>query len=84
MKTLLKNALIVTMNAREEVINCKGKMIMPGLANTHVHISQQPGRGLGDDVNLLPYIITLIALLGSIGRSNEPESLSKPYIRGSR
>ncbi|WP_418462725.1 hypothetical protein [Frisingicoccus sp.] len=27
-------------------------------------------------------IITLIALLGSIGRSNEPESLSKPYIRG--
>ena len=33
---------------------------------------------------MLPYIITLIALLGSIGRSNEPESLSKPYIRGSR
>ena len=33
---------------------------------------------------MLPYIITLVALLGSIGRSNEPESLSKPYIRGSR
>ena len=33
---------------------------------------------------MLPYLITLIALLGSIGRSNEPESLSKPYIRGSR
>ena len=33
---------------------------------------------------MLPYIITLIALLGSIGRSNEPEALSKPYIRGSR
>lgn len=33
---------------------------------------------------MLPYIITLVALLGSIGRSNEPEALSKPYIRGSR
>ena len=33
---------------------------------------------------MLPYVITLVALLGSIGRSNEPESLSKPYIRGSR
>lgn len=33
---------------------------------------------------MLPYIITLVALLGSIGRSNEPESLGKPYIRGSR
>lgn len=33
---------------------------------------------------MLPYIVTLIALLGSIGRSNEPESLAKPYVRGSR
>lgn len=33
---------------------------------------------------MLPYIVTLIALLGSIGRSNEPESLGKPYVRGSR
>lgn len=33
---------------------------------------------------MLPYIITLIALLGSIGKSNEPESLSKAYVRGMR
>lgn len=33
---------------------------------------------------MLPYIITLIALLGSIGKSNTPESLSKPYVRGTR
>lgn len=33
---------------------------------------------------MLPYIVTLIALLGSIGKSNEPESLAKPYVRGSR
>ncbi|MEI3266077.1 MAG: amidohydrolase family protein [Frisingicoccus sp.] len=84
MKTLLKNALVVTMNANEEVysegsvlveddkiskighfelkedadevIDCKGKIIMPGLINTHVHTSQQLGRGLGDDVNLLTWL----------------------------
>ncbi len=84
MKTLLKNALVVTMNANEEVysegsvlveddkiskighfelkedvdevIDCKGKIIMPGLVNTHVHTSQQLGRGLGDDVNLLTWL----------------------------
>lgn len=33
---------------------------------------------------MLPYVITLIALFGSIGKSNEPESLGKPYIRGMR
>ncbi len=29
---------------------------MPGLINTHVHTSQQLGRGLGDDVNLLTWL----------------------------
>ena len=33
---------------------------------------------------MLPYIITLIALMGSIGRNHAPESLSRPYIRGAR
>ncbi|MEY8338208.1 ABC transporter permease [Lachnospiraceae bacterium 62-35] len=33
---------------------------------------------------MLPYIITLIALLGSIGKSGEPEALGVPYIRGAR
>lgn len=33
---------------------------------------------------MLPYIITMIALLGSIGKDHAPESLSKPYIRGAR
>lgn len=33
---------------------------------------------------MLPYIITLVALTGSVGKSNEPMSLSKPYIRGTR
>lgn len=33
---------------------------------------------------MLPYMITLLALLGSIGKRSEPESLAVPYIRGSR
>ncbi|MEE1243909.1 MAG: amidohydrolase family protein, partial [Frisingicoccus sp.] len=84
MKTLLKNAFVITMNDKEEVysegsvlvvddkiskvgyfdldedvdevIDCKGKIVMPGLVNTHVHTSQQLGRGLGDDVNLLTWL----------------------------
>lgn len=39
-----------------EVINASGKYVLPGLVNTHVHTSQQLGRGLGDDVNLLTWL----------------------------
>lgn len=39
-----------------EVIDCTGKIVMPGLSNTHVHLTQQLGRGLGDDVNLLTWL----------------------------
>jgi 5-methylthioadenosine/S-adenosylhomocysteine deaminase len=40
----------------ERVINAEGKMVLPGLINTHVHLSQQLGRGLGDDVSLLTWL----------------------------
>lgn len=33
---------------------------------------------------ILPYALTLIAMLGSIGKNSEPEALSKPYVKGSR
>ena len=33
---------------------------------------------------MLPYLITLAALLITGGRSREPEALAKPYIRGGR
>lgn len=42
--------------ACDEVQDCKGKIIMPSFVNTHVHTSQQLGRGLGDDVNLLTWL----------------------------
>lgn len=36
-----------------EIIDAKGKIVLPGLVNTHVHLSQQLGRGIADDVDLL-------------------------------
>jgi 5-methylthioadenosine/S-adenosylhomocysteine deaminase len=39
-----------------EVYDASGKIIMPGLINTHVHLSQQLGRGVADDVNLLVWL----------------------------
>lgn len=39
-----------------QVLDCSNKIILPGLINTHVHTSQQLGRGLGDDVNLMTWL----------------------------
>lgn len=39
-----------------EVIDCTDSIVIPGLINTHVHLCQQLGRGLGDDVNLLTWL----------------------------
>lgn len=33
---------------------------------------------------MLPYLITLVALLTSIGKNQKPEALSRPYVRGAR
>lgn len=46
----------ILVNLDAEIIDAKGKIVMPGLINTHVHTSQQLGRGLGDDVNLLTWL----------------------------
>lgn len=85
MKTLLKHAMIVTMNEKgqvytdgnlvfeddrilqvgkepvdectcDEVLDLRGKLVLPGLINTHVHTSQQLARGLADDVDLLTWL----------------------------
>ncbi len=39
-----------------EIIDARGKIILPGFVNTHVHTSQQLGRGLGDDVPLIIWL----------------------------
>jgi 5-methylthioadenosine/S-adenosylhomocysteine deaminase len=37
-------------------IDLRGRWLLPGLINNHVHTSQHLGRGLGDDVNLLTWL----------------------------
>ena len=38
------------------VIDLQGRWVLPGFINTHVHLSQQLARGLGDDVPLLTWL----------------------------
>ncbi len=45
-----------SVRADAQTFDCSGKIILPGLINTHVHTSQQLGRGLGDDVDLLTWL----------------------------
>lgn len=42
--------------ADAEIYDAQGKIILPGLVNTHVHLSQQLGRGIADDVVLLTWL----------------------------
>ena len=43
-------------NKDAEIYDAKGKILMPGFVNTHVHLSQQLGRGIADDVTLLTWL----------------------------
>jgi 5-methylthioadenosine/S-adenosylhomocysteine deaminase len=38
------------------IVDAKGLVMMPGLVNGHVHGSQQLGRGIADDVDLLTWL----------------------------
>lgn len=40
----------------DRTLDAAGKIVLPGLINTHVHLSQQLGRGVGDDVSLLTWL----------------------------
>lgn len=46
------------LQTRPEVqkIDLRGRWILPGLINSHVHLSQHLGRGLGDDVGLVTWL----------------------------
>ncbi|XP_048430704.1 5-methylthioadenosine/S-adenosylhomocysteine deaminase-like [Pyrus x bretschneideri] len=38
------------------VVDLNGQIVLPGLINTHVHTSQQLGRGIADDVDLMTWL----------------------------
>eukprot|EP00274_Cyanoptyche_gloeocystis_P001703 CAMPEP_0196665540 /NCGR_PEP_ID=MMETSP1086-20130531/61485_1 /TAXON_ID=77921 /ORGANISM="Cyanoptyche gloeocystis , Strain SAG4.97" /LENGTH=442 /DNA_ID=CAMNT_0042002349 /DNA_START=122 /DNA_END=1450 /DNA_ORIENTATION=- len=39
-----------------DVVDLEGRIVLPGLVNTHVHTSQSLARGLGDDVSLITWL----------------------------
>jgi len=43
--------LLKNFSKADEVIDAKGKIIMPGLIDTHIHHIQMLARGLADDVD---------------------------------
>jgi 5-methylthioadenosine/S-adenosylhomocysteine deaminase len=44
-----KTADVAADFAQAEVIDARGKLVLPGLFDTHIHNAQQLGRGLGDE-----------------------------------
>ncbi|WP_419174520.1 amidohydrolase [Desulfosediminicola sp.] len=46
----------VTIPPRARVINCKGRMVMPGLINSHNHAAMTLFRGLADDLELSEWL----------------------------
>ena len=48
--------LLAELEADVKTLDLRGRWILPGLINTHTHLSQQLGRGLADDVNLLTWL----------------------------
>ena len=47
-----KDADICTQYTTEEMIDCSGKVLMPGLINAHTHVPMTLLRGLADDLRL--------------------------------
>ena len=38
------------------IVDCAGKVVMPGLTDGHTHLFQTLGRGLGDGLSLVPWL----------------------------
>ncbi|WOL11449.1 hypothetical protein Cni_G20211 [Canna indica] len=42
--------------AAESLVDLRSQFLLPGFVNTHVHTSQQLGRGIADDVDLMTWL----------------------------
>jgi len=47
---------MATVSPDAEIMDLKGKYVLPGFVNTHVHTSQQISRGVGDDVDFQTWL----------------------------
>jgi 5-methylthioadenosine/S-adenosylhomocysteine deaminase len=53
---------VAKMHRAEKVIDAKGKMVMPGLINTHDHLFQVLYKSLGDDLELFGWVNSVISV----------------------
>ncbi len=51
-----KTSEIMRKYSDDEIIDCKNKLIMPGLINTHTHAATVLMRGLGEDMELMEWL----------------------------
>ena len=52
-----KSGEIAPRFSADRIIDARGKLVLPGLIDTHVHNVQQLGRGLADDVDLPKHLL---------------------------
>jgi cytosine/adenosine deaminase-related metal-dependent hydrolase len=51
------------LEAESEKLNLGGKLVIPGLVDTHVHLAQAMIRGCADDMNLIPWLLERVWVL---------------------
>jgi len=49
-----------SLQANSKIVDCQGKIILPGLINTHAHLGQSILRGLAEDVPLHSWLCDAI------------------------
>jgi len=53
------SAEVITAHPGAEVVDCAGRLVLPGLVNTHTHLFQTLLKGLGDDRVLSDWFLTM-------------------------
>ena len=76
-ETLLHHPLL---QPDSKIIDCQGKIIIPGLINTHAHLGQSILRGLAEDVPLHTWLCDAIWPLEANYEGNDGYVASKATI----
>lgn len=78
-------ALAAVILGRYTPVGVFGSALLFGVANALQIRLQTIGVSISPYLlAMLPYVVTLLAMLGAAGKNSQPESMGKPYIRGVR
>src|SRR5262245_32346891 len=69
-----KDAEILAKFSSRQIVNATGKMVIPGLINTHTHVPMGLFRGLGDDLDLQQWLTQYIF-------PGEAKNVDEPFVR---